>query len=147
MLGRWEPWANSKMGWARVVPTLPFEARSGLQFQAFPPKCTDSSQPRAPSTSWGQQKDPARTVQMGSRWIMTRVMLRIALDHDGERYGGLELSGELRVEEELEGRTRIFGLWRFPGFSTLPNRGKNCASASKSAPVGGAMMRRLSAER
>ena len=41
---------------------------------------------------------------------MTRVMLRIALDHDGERYGGLELSGELRVEEELEGRTRIFGL-------------------------------------
>lgn len=27
-----------------------------------------------------------------------------------ERYGGLELSGELRVEEELEGRTRIFGL-------------------------------------
>lgn len=60
-----------------------------------------------------------------------------------KRYEDLESSGELRLEEDLERRAKIFGVWKFCSFSkAFPYLGKNnYGSAIKSDTVGGAMTR------
>lgn len=67
---------------------------------------------------------------------MKRLIVEFALESGRGRYGDLEPSGELRVEEELEEETRNFGLSEFRGFSkAFPNPCKNyCGSAIKSDP-------------
>lgn len=45
---------------------------------------------------------------------MKRLMVEFALESGRERYGDLEPSEELRVEEELEEETKNFGQSKFP---------------------------------
>lgn len=84
----------------------------------FPAAARGQRTARGLSSLWGPREDPPGVPwEKGFRWIVKSLMLGLALERGEERSGDFGPSGELRVDEELEGGAGDFGLSTFRGFS------------------------------